>query len=84
MQDQQQRRSLDFRFLAEPTDINFAGKVFNCLYEVDGSGRLCLCSTHYCVTVSMGSIRFVRAIVVGQIVTITTQIVHTGKTSTHI
>jgi len=27
MQEQQQRRSLDFRFLAEPTDVNFGGKV---------------------------------------------------------
>jgi acyl-CoA hydrolase len=27
MQDQQQRRSLGFRFLDEPTDVNFGGKV---------------------------------------------------------
>ena len=76
MQDQQQRRSLDFRFLAEPTDVNFGGKVHGGIVMkwMDQAGYACAAqwSAHYCVTVSIGGI------------TLTAQIVHTGKTSMHI
>jgi uncharacterized protein (TIGR00369 family) len=88
MQDQQQRRSLDFRFLAEPTDVNFGGKVHGGIVMkcMDQAGYACAAqwSAHYCVTVSIGGIRFIRPILVGQMVTLTAQIVHTGKTSMHI
>lgn len=88
MQDQQQRRSLDFRFLAEPTDVNFGGKVHGGIVMkwMDQAGYACAAqwSRHYCVTVSIGGIRFIRPILVGQLVTLTAKIVHTGKTSMHI
>lgn len=87
MQDQQ-RRSLDFRFLAEPTDVNFGGKVHGGIVMkwMDQAGYACAAqwSAHYCVTVSIGGIRFIRPILVGQMVTLTAQIVHTGNTSMHI
>ena len=41
-------------------------------------------SKRYCVTVSANAIRFIRPILVGQMVTISAKIVHTGKTSMHI
>ena len=41
-------------------------------------------SKRYCVTVSANGIRFIRPILVGQMVTVTARIVHTGKTSMHI
>ncbi len=81
MQDPlQQRRSLDFRFLAEPTDVNFGGKVHGGIvmkWMDQGPGYACAAqwSAHYCVTVSIGGIRFIRPILVGQMVTLTAQIV---------
>jgi len=36
------------------------------------------------VTVSANGIRFIRPILVGQLITVTARIVHTGKTSMHI
>jgi acyl-CoA hydrolase len=41
-------------------------------------------SKRYCVTVSANGIRFIRPILVGQMITVTARIVHTGKTSMHI
>ncbi len=41
-------------------------------------------SKHYCVTVSANAIRFIKPILVGQLVTINARIVHTGNTSMHI
>jgi uncharacterized protein (TIGR00369 family) len=84
----QQRRSIDFRFLAEPTDVNFGGKVHGGIVMkwMDQAGYACAAqwSGRYCVTVSIGGIRFIRPILVGQMVTLKAQIVHTGKTSMHI
>jgi acyl-CoA hydrolase len=84
----QQRRSLDFRFLAEPTDVNFGGKVHGGIVMkwMDQAGYACAAqwSGRYCVTASIGGIRFKRPILVGQMVTLKAQIVHTGKTSMHV
>ena len=84
----QQRRSIDFRFLAEPTDVNFGGKVHGGIVMkwMDQAGYACAAqwSSRYCVTVSIGGIRFIRPILVGQMVTLKAQIVHTGNTSMHI
>jgi uncharacterized protein (TIGR00369 family) len=53
---------------------------------MDKAGYACAAqwNAHYCVTASIGGIRFIRPILVGQMVTTTAQIVHTGKTSMHI
>ncbi|MGB3725830.1 MAG: acyl-CoA thioesterase [Glaciecola sp.] len=77
-----------FRFLAEPTDVNFGGKVHGGMVMkwIDQASYACAAqwSKHYCVTVSANAIRFIRPILVGQMVTIRARIVHTGKTSMHI
>ncbi len=41
-------------------------------------------SKRYSVTVSANGIRFIRPILVGQMVTVTASIVHTGRSSMHI
>jgi len=78
----------EFRFLAEPTDVNFGGKVHGGMVMkwIDQASYACAAqwSKRYCVTVSANAIRFIRPILVGQMVTITARIVHTGKTSMHI
>lgn len=77
-----------FRFLAEPTDVNFGGKVHGGMVMkwIDQASYACAAqwSKRYCVTVSANAIRFIRPILVGQMVTIRARIVHTGKTSMHI
>ncbi len=84
----QKRRTLNFRFLAEPTDVNFGGKVHGGIVMkwMDQVGYACAAqwSGRYCVTASIGGIRFKRPILVGQMVTLKAQIVHTGRTSMHI
>jgi acyl-CoA hydrolase len=79
MQEQQQR-SLDFRFLAEPTDVDFGGKVHGgvVMKWMDQASYACAAqwSAYYCVTVSIGGIRFIRPILVGQMVTLNAQRFH--------
>lgn len=82
------KREIDFRFLAEPTDVNFGGKVHGGIVMkwMDQAGYACASqwSGCYCVTVSVGGIRFKKPILVGQRVELNAKIVHTGKTSMHI
>ena len=77
-----------FRFLAEPTDVNFGGKVHGGIVMkwIDQAGYACAAgwSGHYCVTVSVAGVKFRRPILVGQIVEVKAQIAHTGKTSMQI
>ncbi len=81
-------REIDFRFLAEPTDVNYGGKVHGGIVMkwMDQAGYACAAqwSGCYCVTVSVGGIRFKRPILVGNLVTLNAKIVHTGRTSMHI
>ncbi len=80
--------SVEFCFLAEPTDVNFGGKVHGGMVMkwIDQASYACAAqwSKRYCVTVSANGIRFIRPILVGQLITVTARIVHTGKTSIHI
>ena len=79
---------VEFKFLAEPTDVNFGGKVHGGMVMkwIDQASYACAAqwSKRYCVTVSANGIRFIRPILVGQMVSVTARIVHTGKTSMHI
>jgi len=79
---------VEFRFLAEPTDVNFGGKVHGGMVMkwIDQASYACAAqwSKRYCVTVSANGIRFIRPILVGQMISVTARIVHTGKTSMHI
>lgn len=83
-----QQSELVFRFLAEPTDVNFGGKVHGGIVMkwIDQAGYACAAgwSGSYCVTVSVAGVRFKRPILVGQVVEVTAQIAHTGKTSMQI
>ena len=62
----------EFRFLAEPTDVNFGGKVHGGMVMkwIDQASYACAAqwSKRYCVTVSANAIRFIRRILVGQLI----------------
>ena len=81
-------RDLTFRFLAEPTDVNFGGKVHGgaVMKWIDQAGYACASgwAGGYCVTVYVGGIQFERPIHVGQVVEVHAQVVHTGSTSIHV
>lgn len=81
-------RSVEFRFLAEPTDVNFGGKVHGGIVMkwIDQAAYACAVgwSGKYCITVSVGAIRFVRPVLVGNLVTVEATVVHTGNSSMHI
>ncbi len=83
-----QDNRIEFRFLAEPTDVNFGGKVHGGMVMkwIDQASYACAAkwSKHYCVTVSANAIRFIRPILVGQLISVEARIAHTGKTSMHI
>lgn len=77
-----------FRFLAEPTSVNFGGKVHGgaLMKWIDEVAYACAAvwSSRYCVTVSVGNIRFQRPILVGNLVELRARFVATGRTSMHI
>lgn len=81
-------RDVTFRFLAEPTDVNFGGKVHGgaVMKWIDQAGYACASAWagRYCVTVYVGGIQFERPIQVGQVVEVHAQVVHTGSTSVHV
>ena len=81
-------RSVDFQFLSEPTDVNFGGKVHGGMVMkwIDQAGYACAVgwTGQYCVTVSVGAIRFHHPILVGEIVHLNAKVVHTGNTSVHV
>ena len=82
-----QRRALEFRFLAEPTDVNYGGKVHGgvVMKWIDQAGYAAALgwSGRYSVTVAVGGIRFVAPVRIGDLVTVSTKLVHTGTTSMH-
>ncbi len=81
------QRELVFRFLAEPTDVNYGGKVHGgvVMKWIDQAGYAAAVgwSGRYSVTVAVGGIRFVAPVRISDLVTVTTQLVHTGTTSMH-
>ena len=82
-----ERRST-LRFLAEPSDQNFGGKVHGgaVMKWIDLAAYACAAgwSGRYCITAYAGGIRFVRPILVGNIVEVSAQVIYTGRTSMHI
>jgi acyl-CoA hydrolase len=82
------RSETTFRFLAEPTSVNFGGKVHGgaLMKWIDETAYACAAvwSSRYCVTVSVGNIRFRRSIHVGNLVELRARVVATGRTSMHI
>ena len=68
------QREVTTRFLAEPTDVNFGGKVHGGMVMkwIDQAAYACAVgwSGAYCVTVAVGGIQFV-------------ELIHTGTSSMH-
>lgn len=82
-----QQRELTMRFLAEPTDVNYGGKVHGGIVMkwIDQAGYAAAVgwSGTYSVTVAVGGIRFVAPIRISDLVTVRTKLIYTGTTSMH-
>ncbi len=82
-----QQRELTMRFLAEPTDVNYGGKVHGgvVMKWIDQAGYAAAVgwSGRYSVTVAVGGIRFVAPVRISDLVTVSTKLVHTGTSSMH-
>ena len=80
-------RELTMRFLAEPTDVNYGGKVHGgqVMKWIDQAGYAAAVgwSGKYSVTVAVGGIRFVAPIRISDLVTVDTVLVYTGTSSMH-
>jgi len=81
-------RQTTLRFLAEPADVNFGGKVHGgaVMKWIDLAAYACAAgwSGRYCITAYAGGIRFVQPIYVGNLVEVGAKVVYTGNTSMHI
>ncbi len=77
-----------FRFLAEPGDVNFGGKVHGGMVMkwIDQAGYAAAVgwAGTYCVTVAVGGIQFVKPILIGDLVSVEARLAHTGTSSMHI
>ncbi|MFT5832547.1 MAG: acyl-CoA hydrolase [Cognaticolwellia sp.] len=80
--------NISLRFLAEPTDVNFGGKVHGgtVMKWIDQAAYTCATawSGKYCVTVYVGGIRFLKPIQIGHLVEVNAKVIYTGKSSLHI
>ncbi|UXI67408.1 acyl-CoA thioesterase [Tahibacter amnicola] len=81
------QRETTFRFLAQPTDVNFGGKVHGGMVMkwIDQAGYAAAVgwSGQYCVTVAVGGIQFVKPILIGDIVVVRCKLIRTGASSMH-
>jgi acyl-CoA hydrolase len=77
--------SITLRFLAEPSTVNFGGKVHGgtVMKWIDEAGYACATSwaKRYCVTVYVSGIRFHRPIRIGEIVEVEAHLAYTGHSS---
>lgn len=84
----EREREVTMRFLAEPTDINFGGKVHGgaVMKWIDQAGYACAVgwSGQYCVTVYVGGIRFYKPVHIGNMVEVHAKVAYTGRTSMHV
>ena len=85
---EQREREVTLRFLAEPTDVNFGGKVHGgaVMKWIDQAGYACAVgwSRQYCVTLYVGGIRFYKPVHIGNVVEVHAKLIYTGSTSMHI
>jgi acyl-CoA hydrolase len=83
-----QNNMIKFRFLSQPADVNFGGKVHGgaVMKWIDQAAYTCAVnwSSQYCVTVYVGGIRFMNPIRIGDMVEVQARIIYTGRTSMHI
>ena len=81
------QRETNFRFLAQPTDVNFGGKVHGGMVmkwidQASYAGAVAW-SGAYCVTVAVGGIQFLQPILIGDLVTVRCKLIRTGTSSMH-
>ncbi|GAA1659019.1 acyl-CoA thioesterase [Citricoccus zhacaiensis] len=76
------------RFLAEPTDVNWGGKVHGGIVMEWIDSAAYLCSSRYCgrdtVAVFSGGIRFLRPLHIGDLVEVEARLIYTGNKGMHI
>ena len=81
-------KSITLRFLAEPVNVNFGGKVHggSVMKWIDQAGYACAANWcgGYAVTVYVGGIRFFKPMLIGYLVELRARLIHTGNTSMHI
>jgi acyl-CoA hydrolase/membrane protease YdiL (CAAX protease family) len=79
------QRGITLRFLAEPGDVNFGGKVHGgaVMKWIDQVGYTCAAgwTGSYCVTVYIGGLHFLAPIHVGELVELRALVIRTGRTS---
>lgn len=82
-----QQHETILRFLAEPTDVNFGGKVHGGLVMkwIDQAGYAAAVgwSGRYCVTAAVGGIRFIAPVHIGELVLVRCRLILTGTSSMH-
>jgi len=80
-----QQRELSFRFMAQPGDVNFGGKVHGgaVMRWIDQTGYAAAVawSGAYCVTAAVSSIQFLQPIRIGDLVSVQAKLIHTGHSS---
>lgn len=80
--------SITLRFLAEPSTVNYGGKVHGgtVMKWIDEAGYACATgwSKRYCVTVYVDGIRFHRPILIGDLVEVQARLAYTGNSSMNI
>ena len=81
----ERQRGVTLRFLAEPKDVNFGGKVHGgaVMKWIDQAGYTCAAgwTGTYCVTVYLGGLHFLGPIRVGELVELRALVIRTGRTS---
>lgn len=82
-----QQHEVHLRFLAEPGDVNFGGKVHGGMVMkwIDQAGYAAAVgwSARYCVTVAVGGIQFLGPILIGDLVSVHCKLIRTGTSSMH-
>ncbi len=78
-----------FRFLSQPSDVNFVGKVHGgaVMKWIDQAGVIparSIGAANTVFNVYVGGIRFINPIRIGEIVEVQARIIYTGRTSMHI
>ena len=83
-----EKRSTTLRFLAEPSDVNFGGKVHggSVMKWIDLAAYGCAAawSGQYCITAYVGGMHFVAPVLVGNMVEVSAKVIYTGRTSMHL
>ena len=81
----ERQRNVTLRFLAEPGDVNFGGKVHGgaVMKWIDQAGYTCAAgwTGSYCVTVYLGGLHFLSPIFVGELVELRALVIRTGRRS---